>query len=708
MNNIISSYELGDMSVYYVQDAVTGAVGFEVIPAELKDLRVNKERTSVDPCVHLKLVGDAYPNGFSHGRTMRNADTVRQFAYAGQTAEEDDAGLRIITLFRDEDRSAEIRHWLIWRKGCAALESITAIDNQGPEALSLEMLTSFSIGGLTPFAGDDGYGRLQLHRLRSTWSMEGRHEAIRVEDLQLEPSWQHYSANSLRFGQIGSMPVRGFFPFAAIEDKSAGAIWGVQLACPGSWQLEVYRRDNGLCLSGGLADREFGHWLKEIAPGSSFVAPSAFLTAVRGGIDEVSERLVSVQELSLCRVPALEDELPVVFNEFCTTWGSPSADRVMDIADRLEGHGIGYLVIDCGWYSEEGKSWERSMGDWVPNPALFPNGIGAVANYIHSKGMIPGIWFEIEICGEDSAAFHFSDHLLKRDGHPITTGIRRFWDMRDPWTVKYLKERVIDFIRDNGFGYLKIDYNDSIGIGCEGTESLGEGLRAQMAAAQSFIRLIHEELPGLVIENCSSGGHRLEPSFMSLTSMSSFSDAHEEQEISIIAANLHRAILPRQSQIWAVIRGEDTPRRIVFSITSTFLGRMCLSGDLERLSDNQWKLIDDGIAFYRQAVPIIKNGTTRRFGPEVMSYRNPEGWQSVVRTHRDGESVLVVTHTFGGELPETICIPLPGEYVIAASYGDERIEVVIADGQLLIPVSGNFQASAHLLKRIAAQHEGDE
>jgi alpha-galactosidase len=50
-----------------------------------------------------------------------------------------------------------------------------------------------------------------------------------------------------------------------------------------------------------------------------------------------------------------------------------------------------------------------------------------------------------------------------------------------------------------------------------------------------------------VIENCASGGHRLEPSFMGLTSMASFSDAHETRDIPVIAANLHRLIQPRQS-----------------------------------------------------------------------------------------------------------------------------------------------------------------
>lgn len=108
-----------------------------------------------------------------------------------------------------------------------------------------------------------------------------------------------------------------------------------------------------------------------------------------------------------------------------------------------------------------------------------------------------------------------------------------------------------------GFSYLKVDYNGNIGIGCDGAESSGEGLRQQIEAVQDFFERIHNEIPDLVIENCASGGHRLVHSFLERTSMSSFSDAHECLEIPIIAANMHRMIMPRQSQIWVVVRKES-------------------------------------------------------------------------------------------------------------------------------------------------------
>jgi hypothetical protein len=125
-------------------------------------------------------------------------------------------------------------------------------------------------------------------------------------------------------------------------------------------------------------------------------------------------------------------------------------------------------------------------------------------------------------------------------------------------------------------------------------------------------------------------------------SMSSFSDAHELPEIPIIAANLHRLILPRQSQIWAVLRKTDSPRRLIYSLAATFLGRMCLSGEVENLDPQQWQLVERAMELYSLATPVIKDGISRRFGEMGESWRHPQGWQAVVRTGRDANQALVI------------------------------------------------------------------
>lgn len=279
--------------------------------------------------------------------------------------------------------------------------------------------------------------------------------------------------------------------------------------------------------------------------------------------------------------------------------------------------------------------------------------------------------------------------------------------MRQAWVQNYLEERVIGTLEKYGFSYMKMDYNDTIGTGCDGAESLGEGLRQNMEASLAFIRKVKERIPGIILENCSSGGHKLEPLMMSECSMASFSDAHECEEIPIIAASLHRVILPRQSQIWAVIRKDDSLKRIAYSIANTFLGRMCLSGDVTKLSTQQWEVIDRGIAFYKKAAPIIKDGYSRLYGPKVLNYRHPVGWQCLVRSEgglerekKDG--LLAVFHSFKGEHEGALEVPLPadGEYRIEAVYSDAEANVSVAKGRLTCYIPEDMRAVAVLARRI--------
>lgn len=523
--------------------------------------------------------------------------------------------------------------------------------------------------------------------------MEGRLESRSVEELQLEPSWAGHAIRAERFGQAGSMPVNRYFPYLVIEDKRNDVFWGAQLMHNASWQMEVYRKDDGLAISGGLADREFGHWIKHVEPGERFVSPTAILSVCAGGgVDGISQRLAGAQDEYAEAGPDSEQELPIIFNEYCTTWGNPSHENICSILNAIKGKGFSYFVIDCGWYKKEGIPWDVMMGDYEVSEELFPEGLQKTTQAIRDCGMIPGIWFEIENVGEAAGQYNNEEHLLKRDGVTLTTSMRRFFDMRDEWVQNYLTEKVIGVLQKYGFGYMKADYNDTIGIGCDGAESLGEGLRQNMRASLQFIEKIKREVPGIILENCASGGHRLEPLMMSKMSMASFSDAHECAEIPVIAANLHRVILPRQSQIWAVIRKDDSLKRIAYSIANTFLGRMCISGDVTKLSEAQWDVIDRGIAFYRKIAGIIKHGFTYFYGSNVTSYRHLKGWQGILRVSDEGEAYAVF-HIFTKE-ENIVKIPLPKkrEWEVIEVYSNAERNVLVEDGKLCYEAGEEMEA----------------
>lgn len=712
LKDVSAAFQLGDQVVVYRRDPVSHTLGLELWPVSLADQCVpareyltehevavlpsffgNLRANVIDSLVHVKIVGDAYPNGFAGGRTLRGAPSVERLRLRSQAVVDD----AILTTLTDEVKGLEYEHRVTRLGAGQAVCVTTRVRNAGQQPVTLEALSSFSLGGLTPFASDDAAGRLRLHRFRSAWSAEGRLETRTFEELQLERSWIGYGVACERFGQVGSMPVNGWFPFAAVEDTGAGVVWAAKLAWLGPWQLEVYRRHDRAALSGGLADREFGHWMKTLAPGECFETPAAYLTVVAGDLDDACDRLNAAQPMNL---PPEEAALPAVFNEWCYSWGSPTHQSMLKVAERLQGIGVRYLVIDDGWAERKGQMFQQN-GDWRVNTKAFPHGVRATARALRERGYVPGIWFEFEVLNDGSEAWkNHSDHVLRRDGIPLEIGNRRFWDFRDPWVHEYLFEKVIRFLRENEIGYLKVDYNDTLGIGCDGAESLGAALHDHLRGVQRFFRRLREEIPELVIENCSSGGHRLEPSMLALTAMSSFSDAHETPEIPIIAANLLRLVPARQLQIWAVLRPEDSPERTVYSLTAALIGRICLSGPVDKLSAAQMATTKHALDMYHAAAPLLVDGINRRFGTWGESYRHATGWQAVRRVSADGRRALVVAHAFAHDGAVECRAPLPGK-------GCQIEDALIANGdtacikgtELVARFSGGFRGGAWLLRR---------
>lgn len=691
---VLQEYKLGDMVARYLINRDSMQVGFQLLPENVSQENIVTDNCFMESLIQYKLTGDIYNEAYAGGCSMRNGESVRKLKFSEQTDEFVGEQLQVNTIMMDEDGHRLIHH-LVWLKNMPYVRISCTFENQSKTNCCLEMFESFSLGGLSPYMQGDGNGTLWLHRVRSVWSQEGRHEAIPVEDLQLEPAWDPHAVRCERFGQAGSMPVNRFFPFAAIEDRKNHVFWGAQIAHPASWQMEVYRKDNGLALSGGLADRELGHWMKNVEPGKNFTTPEAIVsTAHTDSFDIFTGRLTTAGLVEgFLKAPESEQDLPIVFNEYCTTWGNPSHENICEIVDAIKGKGFKYFVIDCGWYKENGIPWDIGMGDYEVSKELFPGGMEKTVQVIKDAGMVPGIWFEIENVGSASRAYHLTEHLLHKDNVVLTTYFRRFWDMQDPWVDKYLTDKVIGTLKKYGFGYMKIDYNETIGIGCDGAESPGEALRENMEATVSFIEKVKEEVPGIVLENCASGGHRLEPKLMSVMSMASFSDAHECEEIPIIAANLHWVIHPAQSQIWAVIRQDDSLKRIAYSISNTFLGRMCISGDVTQLAPEKWNLIEQGISFYGKIKDIIKEGQSYRYGPKIKSARHPEGWQALLRVGKNKQAYVVI-HVFDGKLPEVIEIELPEDVPdhIRQIYAHQEMEVSIKDRKICYRPSENKSA----------------
>jgi len=67
------------------------------------------------------------------------------------------------------------------------------------------------------------------------------------------------------------------------------------------------------------------------------------------------------------------------------------------LADACSRLGVEYFVLDAGWYAGCERSFHDGVGNWRRvDLRKFPRGLKPLAEYVRSKGMKFGLWFEVE------------------------------------------------------------------------------------------------------------------------------------------------------------------------------------------------------------------------------------------------------------------------------------------------------------------------
>ena len=132
----------------------------------------------------------------------------------------------------------------------------------------------------------------------------------------------------------------------------------------------------------------------------------------------------------------------------------------------------------------------------------------------------------------------------------------------------------------------------------------------------------------------------------------------------------------------------------MYSLCASFLGRICLSGDVDKLEKRQEEVIKSGFTFYRKLSNVIKYGKTTVCGNRGRSVRHPDGVQIVVR--KTDDEILVIYHGFKKSEGE-FEIDIPSGYAVSDSFCADSAR--LTDGKLLIKDVKEYTAGALLLKR---------
>lgn len=630
-----------------------------------------------EPVLHIAVSGDGYACDYTSGTTQRNSDTAMSLKLVFQNVEELDETIVLTSVF-ENDKGLSVKNIIEHRKGSGFLSIYNQLQNNGEEIL-LESLPSFNLSCISPFDRFNDTENIVLHKFISGWSGEGKLYSVSCDKLGLESSWSGLGIREEKWSQTGTMPARNQLPFVAVEDKKNGVCWAAMMEAPASWEIETVLRNGNISIGGGQSDFITGHWRKKIETGEVFTTRKAYVTVINDGLENACDRLVKAYDY-FDVIKEQERTLPVLYNEWCSSWGKPRHDELLDVLPFAKEVGCKYFVVDDGWFQNTYGETKKVLGDWYVHEEAFPYGLKAFSKEVQKRDMTFGVWYEFErvsIC-TDIYKRH-PDWVLTYEGKPIIHQGKAFFDFRKKEVVDYLREKVINNLIESEIGYMKVDYNDNIGLGVDGAESYGEGLRAHMEAVIEFFKEIKRAMPNLILEICSSGGMRHEPNFLRLADMVSFSDAHECPSGVSIACNLHRYIPPRKLQIWAVIREEYTVQDVCFTCAKAMLGRFCYSGKLATKSFEVLSVMKNATSYYESITDIIANGKTTVIYDDVKSYLHTKGIVYLIRESLDGKEKLLYAFAIAKPCSK-FCIEI-GEFTIKSAF-NAPVDLKMQEGKV--------------------------
>ncbi|MFE7838370.1 alpha-galactosidase [Streptomyces sp. NPDC057474] len=358
----------------------------------------------------------------------------------------------------------------------------------------------------------------------------------------------------------------------------------------------------------------------------------------------------------------------------------------------------------------EGGGTETGVGP------LSDGGIRAVLERIRERGMVPGLWLEPEVVGVRSpvAAELPPEAFFQRDGVRLTEQGRHQLDLRHPAARAHLDKTVDRLVGDWGVGYLKLDYNIVIdpGTTAPGDPSPGAGLLGHAHAYLGWLSDVLDRYPHLVVENCASGGMRMDGATLAVSQLQSTSDQQDPLRYPPIAAAAPTAVPPEQGAVWAYPQPEYDDDLITFTLGGALLGRIHLSGHLDRMTERQLGLVRHAVATYKSirgdlahAVPFWPLGLPGWTDEWLaLGLRVPDGHErgpsyvSVWRRGGEAEVGLPVGHLAGTGAPvrAEILHPSAARAHSAAVWdpaaGELRVSVPRAPGVLLIRLTPQARA----------------
>lgn len=588
---------------------MTGAFGSE-------PHKVNEVYTFAE----VQIAGEDHPA--HHGAKYFYTSECDRLMYVSHRIDKADTGEETLTIVQ-KSQLVEVQSTFVSYPNSTVIRAWNTVRNIAERDIVLEYVSSF----FSYCLGESSVERAQqlfLYEFTNSWHCECQVSRLSFFERGLFNGNENLSLKKISFANTGNWSTKERLPQGIIEDTAAGnfLMFAIESAC--SWYYEIGENVNQIYLNLSGPNMDYSQWAKKLAPGETFETVKCSVCRGRS-LGELAAQITEYRRKIVCRSEA-DAGLPSIFNEYMhCAWNNPGEEHTAQLAVYAQRAGADVYVIDCGWHNEEDDCW-KFIGDWQESKKRYPSGLKKTIDLIHGLGMKAGLWLEIECVGKNNTALIEKlgkDCFFRRNGEFVVDAGRLFLDFRNPKVLKHVDGVVDRLVRDYNIDYIKFDYNQETGPGTEvRSDSLGDGLLENVRAMLAWKKRVTARHPQLILENCASGGQRMDYESLAVHALESTSDQTNYKKYPFITGNMLWAVLPEQSAVWSypvdsLFGYETTEESVAANMINTFLGRLHLSSSLDKLPPHLFELVREGVAYHKslsaiktKAVPYFPLGFT--------------------------------------------------------------------------------------------------
>jgi alpha-galactosidase len=201
--------------------------------------------------------------------------------------------------------------------------------------------------------------------------------------------------------------------------------------------------------------------------------------------------------------PACQAPLPG-FEEF----NQATVHNQLALAERYRQFSLDteYFWIDAGWF--EGR-WANGVGNWFPRKDGFPDGLRPVSDGLKKLNFKLLVWFEPERVFQGTwLDREHSDWILRLPNNP-----NGLLDLGNPEALHWLTEHISGMIESEGIALYRQDFNmDPLPFWRANDEPDRQGISEirHIEGLYAFWDELLRRHPELIIDNCASGGRRID------------------------------------------------------------------------------------------------------------------------------------------------------------------------------------------------------